>query len=264
MTRKEILEYLNYKGRYTKDVKKRLNKLLKKYHPDNNKSDKDTILVLYQIKKELEDGNLKYEVKSKNEEATDYSFFIELMINKLKSKKSRIDKKIEDLYKKINIHYEKVNNKQEQIDLIDTDILELEEDISKLLSIDIIDYIIIFFIVLFIFLMIGFKNFLFIICILFLVLIEIYYMYIRRSIYIDKKSELRKIKRIRNNVKDEYNVIKDKIVILEDDEVKLKRERNRINNDISYYSHELSKINDKNLSKDNILVNEEEKAYVKK
>lgn len=264
MNKEEILDYLNYKGRYTKDVKKRLNKLLKKYHPDNNKSDKDTILVLYQIKKELEDGTLKYEVKSKNEEATDYSFFIELMINKLKSKKSRIDKKIEDLYKKINIHYEKINNKQEQIDLIDTDILELEEDISKLLSIDIIDYIIIFFILLFIFLMIGFKNFLFIICIIFLVLIEIYYMYIRRSIYIDKKSELRKIKRIRNNVKDEYKVIKDKIVILEDDEVKLKRERNRINNDISYYSHELSKINDKNLSKDNTLVNEEEKAYVKK
>ena len=264
MNKEEILKYLNYKGKYTKDVKGRLNKLLKKYHPDNNKSDKDTILVLYQIKKELEDGTLKYEVKSKNEEATDYSFFIELMINKLKSKKSRIDKKIEDLYKKINIHYEKVNNKQEQIDLIDTDILELEEDISKLLSIDMIDYIIIFFIVLFIFLMIGFKNFLFVICIIFLVLIEIYYMYIRRSIYIDKKSELRKIKRIRNNVKDEYNVIKDKIVILEDDEVKLKRERNRINNDISYYSHELNKINDKNLSKDNTLVNEEEKAYVKK
>lgn len=195
MTRKEILDYLNYKGRYTKDVKKKLNKLLKKYHPDNNKSDKDTILVLYQIKKELEDGALKYEVKSKNEEVNDYSFFIELMINKLKSKKSRIDKKIEDLYKKINIHYEKVNNKQEQIGLIDTDILELEEDISKLLNIDIIDYIIIFFILLFIFLMIGFKNFLFIICILFLVLIEIYYMYIRRNIYIDKKSELRKIKK---------------------------------------------------------------------
>lgn len=264
MTRKEILEYLNYKGRYTKDIKKRLNKLLKKYHPDNNKSDKDTILVLYKIKKELEDGTLKYEVKSKDEEVTDYSFFIELMINKLKSKKSRIDNKIEDLYKKINIHYEKVNNKQDQIDLIDTDILELEEDISKLLSIDTIDYIIIFFILLFIFLIIGFKNFLFVICILFLVLIEIYYMYIRKNIYIDKKSELRKIKRIRNNVKDEYKVIKDKIVILEDDEVKLKRERNRINNDISYYSNELNKINDKNLSKDNSLVNEEEKAYVKK
>ena len=33
MSREEILEQLNYKGRYTKDVKKRLNKLLKKpYH----------------------------------------------------------------------------------------------------------------------------------------------------------------------------------------------------------------------------------------
>ena len=73
MTREEILKYLNYNGRYTKDIKKKLNKLLKLYHPDNNKSDKDNIFILYQIKKELEDGTLEYKDNYvKEEKSVDY------------------------------------------------------------------------------------------------------------------------------------------------------------------------------------------------
>ena len=263
MNRKEILEYLNYTGKYTKDVKKRLNKLLKKYHPDNNKDDKDTILILYQIKKELEDGALKYD-DSKNEKNTDYSFFIELMIKRLKVKKNKIDKKIELLYEKINSFYEKVNSKQDEIGLIETDIYELEEDISKILRIDMFDSVIVLFILIFVFLLIYLKNFFFIIVIILLVLVEVYYMYIRNSIYLDKKEELKKIKKIKKNVSDEYKNIKDKISVLEKDEVDLKRKRNRINNDISYYSHELSKVKDKELSKDKVMVDENKKSFVKK
>ena len=85
-----------------------------------------------------------------------------------------------------------------------------------------------------------------------------------KEIYLDKKDKLRKIKRIRKNVNDEYKIIKEKIIVLEKDEVDFKRERNRINNDIQYYSHELSNIKNKELSKDNSLVNENEKGYVKK
>ena len=262
MTRKEILEYLNYKGRYTKDVKKRLNKLLKKYHPDNNKNDKDTILVLYQIKKELEDGTLKYDNSSKKDEKVDYSFFIELMIKRLKSKKTRIDKKLDELYNKINYHYEKVNNKQDELSFIDMDILEIEEEISRVLKMDIIDFIIAFSIIIFIVVMIINKNLLFLLIIIFLIFIELYYMYIRKNIYLDKMEKLKKIKKIRKNVNADYKIIKDKIVVLEKDEVDLKRERTRINNDIFYYSHELSNIKDKELSKD--FVNENEMGYVKK
>ena len=54
MTREEILEKIRYKGEYTEAVKKRLKKLIKQYHPDVNKNDKKTILLLYDIKKELE------------------------------------------------------------------------------------------------------------------------------------------------------------------------------------------------------------------
>ena len=60
MTRNEILSEINYQGVYNKEVKRKLNKLLKKYHPDNNKEDKETILILYEIKKELEKGSIEY------------------------------------------------------------------------------------------------------------------------------------------------------------------------------------------------------------
>lgn len=51
MNKKEIYEYLNYKGKYTKDIEKKLKKLIKKFHPDKNKEDKSTILILYEVKK---------------------------------------------------------------------------------------------------------------------------------------------------------------------------------------------------------------------
>ena len=85
MNKQEILEYINYKGKYTKDVKTKLNKLIKKYHPDKNKEDKKTILVLYDIKKELESGKeLKYKKEIKKEDQEDKPninvFFIERII----------------------------------------------------------------------------------------------------------------------------------------------------------------------------------------
>lgn len=265
MTREEIFKYLNYNGRYTKDVKKKLNKLLKKYHPDNNKSDKDTILVLYQIKKELEDGTLEYKNNSiKEDKSIDYTFFIEMMIKRLKSKKSRIDKKLEDLYNRVNSYYERYNSKQDEIGLIDVDILEIEDEISRLLRINIIDFGIAFFIIVSLIFIIISKNLIFGFVIIILIIIELYYMYYRKEIYFDKKFKLKKIKRIRKNVNGEYKNIKDKIVVLEKDEIDLKKERKRINNDIQYYRHELSNIKNKELSKDNSYVNENKKGYVKK
>ena len=60
MTEQEIIEYIGFSGTYTKNVKKKLNKLIKKYHPDHNKTDKKTILTLYSIKEKLENKTLTY------------------------------------------------------------------------------------------------------------------------------------------------------------------------------------------------------------
>lgn len=264
MTREEIIEYIKYNGRYTKDVKKRLKKLLKKYHPDNNKNDKNTILVLYQVKKELEEGTLKKinyftnESKSNFEDTSEsYVYFIELLIKKLKNKRIRIDKKIEELYEKMNYHYEKINNKQDEMSFVDTDIYEIEEEINELIKIDIIDFTIIC-LILIILTVFLYRNFLFSIIILFLIIIEINYINSRRKLYYAKKDKLKQIKKIRKKITDEYNYFKDKIAILEKDEIELKKEKRRINNDISYYNHQLNKQKEKDLTKNT------KKTFIKK
>ena len=144
------------------------------------------------------------------------------------------------------------------------DILEIEDEISRLLRINIIDFGIAFFIIVSLIFIIISKNLIFGFVIIILIIIELYYMYYRKEIYFDKKFKLKKIKRIRKNVNGEYKNIKDKIVVLEKDEIDLKKERKRINNDIQYYRHELSNIKNKELSKDNSYVNEKKKGYVKK
>ena len=111
MTREEILKELNYKGKYTKEVKRKLKRLLKKFHPDKNKNDKETILILYQIKKELETNTLVHDELFENikSDESDYSqngiltLFFEKMIKSLKNNKKEIDKKIKNLYVKINL-----------------------------------------------------------------------------------------------------------------------------------------------------------------
>ncbi len=262
MNRKEILEYIKYNGRYTKDVKKRLKKLLKKYHPDNNRNDKDTILVLYQIKKELEDGTLKKSdyshSKSKSTKETNdnvddsftgYEFFIELIIKSLKNKRMMIDKKLKSLHDKMNNYYETINNKQDELCLIDTDIYELEKEISELLKIDIIDTTIASLILLILLIILFGKIYLLFITILFFVIIEIYYIYVRKRLYFERQDKLKQVKKIRRNVNKEYKLFKEKVTVLEKDELELKKDKRRINNDISYYNHQLSKAKDKELSK---------------
>ena len=58
------------------------------------------------------------------------------------------------------------------------------------------------------------RNIIFVVAIIVLIIIELYYMYYRKEIYLDKKDKLGKIKRIRKNVNDEYKIIKEKIVVL--------------------------------------------------
>ena len=266
MNKKEILEYIKYNGRYTQDVKKRLKKLLKKYHPDNNKNDKNTILVLYQVKKELEDGTLKKMTYSDGESKLDqenpisdhYVFFIELLIKRLKNKRVRIDKKIEALYEKMNFHYEKMNHKQDELYYIETDLYEIEKEISELLRIDIVDIIIVIIILLVFSTILFSKLYFLVIIILFFIMIEIYYIYTRRKVYLDKQEKLKQVKRIKKNVNKEYEIIKDRVTLLEKDELALKQDKRRINDDISYYSNQLSNIRDKELSKHN------KKVYTKK
>ena len=268
MNREDILEQINYKGKYTKDVKKRLNKLLKKYHPDNNKDDKKTILVLYDIKRELENGTLLYDKNKKDNKSNkdifkekSYFFFFESMVERLKNQREKINKKISAIYKKINFHHEKIDNKQDELTIVEFEINELEEELNELLKIDMIDIFLLIIIIIFILLAIGFKNIFIIFVDFVFISLELYYIYIRNNIYKEKKKRLIKYVRVLRNIKDEYDTLEDKIDVLEKEELKLKGERNRINNDLQYYNHQISKLYDKEYEKE---YSKENKSYTKK
>ena len=68
MTKEEIYEAINYNGNYNKEVKKKLRLLMKKFHPDLNKEDKETIKILVEVKNELINNKVSY-VKRKKQEA---------------------------------------------------------------------------------------------------------------------------------------------------------------------------------------------------
>lgn len=250
MTRDEILERLDYHGSYNKKVRKELNKLLKKYHPDNNKEDKTTILLLYEIKKQLEDGTLEVKDNNKNIDIDNdnselHSFFLERIIQKLIIKKENINKKIENLYKKINKHIEERNIKQDKLSNAEFDVELLNNDLDNLLYIDIVDKMVIVFTILFTSAILVFHNYFFIIFIVICILIEIYYIYIRKKDIKNIRRQLEKQERKLRKVQNEFKYIDDNIQILRKDEIRLKKEKAEISNDIQFYSNELSKITNK-------------------
>lgn len=192
MRRDEILKELNYQGEYTKDIKKKLNKLLKKYHPDYNKEDNKTILVLYQIKKDLEEGKLEYtkpvfdsplESPVIHEEEKVSPSFINRMIEKLRRKKNSINIKIQQLYDELNNCYEKSDIIQEEVNNMQFLINEVKEELNNITNLDSLDISLVVMTIM-ICIVIYFTNiwFLFIVALI-LVLMEVYYIYLRNVNY---------------------------------------------------------------------------------
>lgn len=106
MKESEILEKIGYKGEYTKDVKKKLKELLKKYHPDHYKGSDDTFKTVNKLKKDLESGkkinynNPKKESNTKNVSSDDYIWYLN-KIDELTSKKESLIKIKEEKQKKL-------------------------------------------------------------------------------------------------------------------------------------------------------------------
>ena len=65
MTKEEIYKYLKYNGVYDSGVKRRLKKLIKKYHPDLNNGDDTVMKVINEVKKELENNTVS--IKNEND-----------------------------------------------------------------------------------------------------------------------------------------------------------------------------------------------------
>ena len=244
MNKQEILEYINYKGKYTKEVKTKLNKLLKKYHPDKNKEDKETILILYEIKKELEAGKeLKYKEEIHEAQENINVFFIERIIRILKQRKSFIQKQLNKLYKKSYYYTNKIYEESYDKGLIDIKIEELDNNIKFIKKVDNIEIFIILMIVLILFITIITKKMVLFIFIIIPIIFEIYYLSIKKNYINDTKKLIEKLNKKRQEFiekEDEYNK---NIKEIRKQEIELEREIKTINNDIQYYNNELSKVN---------------------
>ena len=102
MTKEEIYKYLKYIGIYDSGVKRRLKKLIKKYHPDLNNGDDTVMKVINEVKKELESNSVS--IKNNESNITDLNnnrknsvdiINITTLISKLNSEINSLNKKIE-------------------------------------------------------------------------------------------------------------------------------------------------------------------------
>lgn len=122
MNKDSIYKIIGYEGEYNKEVKAKLRKLLKKYHPDHNNGESEIFKLINEIKKELE-HNINIKIKNVN----------------IKTKKAEISKdnfqyyenQIKKLLKQNELLRTKINNKNSDIEKISKRYNLLNEKLSK-------------------------------------------------------------------------------------------------------------------------------------
>ena len=257
MTKEEILKYLNYQGKYTKEIKRKLNKLLKKYHPDVNKTDKKTILNLYQIKKELEDGkvtNFKIEYekeanKSKNniKDFSNYSEKIQKLSVKLINKRNKLIDNIEQLYKKINNYYKKLNNTQEKLINIEEEIYDNNQYLNIIFK-EIILFLIINMLIIILLFVLNINYYILISLVLLFIFITYFYLKIKK--YKEKNNNINKNEQDKIELKENLKNIKNNISVLEKEIAKVRREISEVNGEIHFYGIHLNNYKYKDFDKE--------------
>lgn len=248
MNKDSIYKLIGYKGEYNKEVKTKLRKLLKKYHPDHNKGNSETFKLINEIKKELEQNPSIKTNKSKNN----------INNSRVKVTKEDLDyykKRIEFLEKQNKLLEDKIKNKTSDLEEISQKFNSLNERLIKnneLLceNYDNINYLKMFrkkyivYILSFLISIIGYlltKNFFFIVLIIIIIIvlsIDISKLYLntkkitgKNNNYLLKNFEfLKEIENMKNNITLQKKVI-----------LELKRELDKNNNDIRFYQNQLNK-----------------------
>lgn len=151
LTKKEIYVKLGYRGEYTREVKRRFRLLCKRYHPDLNHGDEETMKLLNQVMEEIEQAESnripqKKEAFSSEKEDTssdkasspdqEYDNVFQLVpkeileqkIKQIEEKLKVITEELTSKSKKIHEAYQQYNQLLELIekDKIDIDLLKEE------------------------------------------------------------------------------------------------------------------------------------------
>ena len=239
MTKEEIYAYLKYNGTYDSGVKRRLKRLIKKYHPDLNKGDDTVMKLINEVKKELETNSVSINVDSNtsvvrntNKSSVD-TINITSIINKLNKELVSLNKKIEDGYHdeyKLFIEYNSA------ISLYNT--LKLNERLIKSKIVRLkrfrgIDKLNIF--ILLVSIALIFKSMYFSIMSISIVYLEVILIFVRYFKIKKYKEELNSINKMDGEYKEFSNNIKEKIDILNKDLFGVKKDA-RVNIEkIRYY-----------------------------
>ena len=239
MTKKDIYTYLKYNGVYDSGVKKRLKKLIKKYHPDRNNGDDTIMKLINEVKKELETNSVSVNIDSNNNEVNRSNkssvdiINITSIINKLNKELVLLNKKIEDGYHdeyKLFIEY---NNALSLYNTLKLNERLIKSKIVRLKRFRGIDKINIF--VLLVSIGLIFKSTYFIIMSISIIYLELILMLVRYFKIKRYKEELKSIHKMDKEYKEFSDNIKEKIDILNKDLFGVKKDA-RVNIEkIRYY-----------------------------
>ena len=248
MNKDSIHKLIGYKGEYNKEVKAKLRKLLKKYHPDHNKGQSETFKLINEVKKELE-KNPHLEVKSSKgtneniqEKITkeDLEYYQKRIIF-LQGKNKIIENKIEEKNNNLKKISQKFNSLNEKITNNNELLCENNDNVNylKMFRKKYIVYILSFFIFIISYLLT--KNIFFILLIIIIIIvlsIDISKLYLnikkltgKNNNYLLKNFELfKEIDAIKNDISNQKKMI-----------LGLERELDKNNNDIRFYQNQLIK-----------------------
>lgn len=242
MTREEILKKINYNGKYTKEVKSNLKKLIIKYHPDHN-GDSEVFKLLNTIKKDLDNGkviNIEEPVIKSESVIKNKSEYLEKIKN-LKVERDSIKEKLDALYKEsdnIKIYYQDIHNKNRKNNYKLYDIQESIDDLKKFKKRYIFMLIII---ILFLIIYLDSRDFIYLVIFFVLMLLTLLYAFsnIRKvsKVYTYLDNKLKVSSDLLKNMK-KYN---DDNEDLKKDIIRLERDINRINNEIRLYENLMEK-----------------------
>ena len=239
MTKEEIYKYLKYNGVYDSSVKKRLKKLIKKYHPDLNNGDDTVMKVINEVKKELENNKVSFNkdnetstVKSNHKSSVDV-INITTLINKLNNEINSLNKKIEkgnhDEYK-LFIEY---NNSLSLYNTLKLNKKLINFKVIRLKEFRNIDKLNIFFIIISLVLMI--YNIYFSIMLGSIVYLEVILVLIRYFKIKRYKKELEDICKMDKEYKEFSENIKNEIDILNKDLFGVKKDVRKNKEKVRYY-----------------------------
>ena len=238
MTKEEIYAYLKYNGVYDSGVKRRLKKLIKKYHPDLNNGDDTVMKLINEVKKELETNSVSVnidrnnKVKKSNKSSVDI-INITSIINKLNKELVLLNKKIEDGYHdeyKLFIEYNNALSLYNTLKLNERLIKSKIVRLKKFRGIDKFNILLLLISIGLVFKSVYFSIMSISIIYLELILVLVRFFKIKRY-----KEELKNINKMDKEYKEFSNIIKERIDILNKDLFGVKKDA-RVNIEkIRYY-----------------------------